>query len=334
MTLHLKDTRAALAVALAIVLFGAPLVAQAQPPSKVWRIGYLGDGSRASRASISLDPFRDGLRELGYVEGQNVVIEKRWSDGKNERLAPLAADLVRQKVDIIVTHGLPATRAAKNATPTIPIVVAAIADIVGTGIVESLARPGGNITGMTDQVLDLSEKEVDLVKQMVPSLKRVGVMWNRTNATASKSAALSSAAARASGLQVTALDVESVDTLDTVVESAAKARLGAVIIVHDPLIVENRVRIAQALLSRRLPAICASLWLANAGLLMAYGPDQTQMFKRAAVFVDKILKGAKPADLPVEQPTKFELVINMKTAKALGLAIPPVLRLQVGQIID
>jgi putative tryptophan/tyrosine transport system substrate-binding protein len=315
-------------------LLAAPLAALAQQAGKVWRIGYLGDGSPASRASINLDPFREGLRELGYIEGQNVVIEARWSDGKNERLASLAADLVRQKVDVIVTHGLPATRAAKNATTTIPIVVAVIADILGTGIVESLSRPGGNITGMTDQVLDLSEKEVELLKEMVPSLTRVGILWNRGSVTASKISELSRAAARKSGVQVTSLDVQNVDDLDTVVESAAKARLGAVIVVHDPLTVSNRVHVAQTLLRRKLPAICGSLWLADAGLLMAYGPNQTKMWRRAAVFVDKILKGAKPADLPVEQPTKFELVINLKTAKALGLSIPQSLLLRADQVIE
>jgi putative ABC transport system substrate-binding protein len=315
-------------------LLAAPRAAQAQVRPRLWRIGYLGDGSPASRASINLDPFREGLRELGYIEGQNVVIEARWSDGKNERLASLAADLVREKVDVIVTHGLPATRAAKEATTTTPIVVAVIADMLGPGIVESLSRPGGNITGMTDQVSDLSGKEVELLRQMVPSLKRVGVIWNRMSLTASKISEQSRAAARQSGLQVTALDVQSIDDLDTVLESAAKARLGAILVVHDPLTVNNRVRIAQALLNRRLPAICASLWLAQAGLLMAYGPDQTKMFKRAAVYVDRILKGAKPADLPVEQPTKFELVINLKTAKALGLTIPQSLLLRADQIIQ
>jgi putative ABC transport system substrate-binding protein len=315
-------------------LLAAPLAAAAQPKPRMWRIGYLGDGSPASRTSINLDPLRAGLRELGYVEGQNMVIEARWSDGKNERLTSLAAGLVREKVDVIVTHGLPATRAAKDATTTIPIVVAVIADMLGTGMVGSLSRPGGNITGMTDQVLDLSGKEVELLKQMVPSLKRVGVMWNSTNATASKISEHSRAAARESDLQATSLDVQRIDDLDPVLESAAKARLGAIIVVHDPLMVNNRVRIAQALLSRKLPAICGSLWLAQAGLLMAYGPDQTKMFKRAAVFVDKILKGAKPADLPVEQPTEFHLVINLKTAKALGLTIPPSLLQRADEVIQ
>jgi putative ABC transport system substrate-binding protein len=319
---------------IALGLLAAPLAAAAQPRPRVWRIGYLGHGSPASRASINLDPFREGLRELGYVERQNVVIEARWSDGKNERLAGLAADLVRAKVDVIVTHSLPATRAAKDATATIPIVVAVIADMLGTGIVESLSRPGGNITGMTDQVLDLSGKEVELLKQMVPSLKRVGVMWSRTSDTGSRISDRSRAAARESDLQVVSLDVQSINKLDTVVESAAKARLGAVIVVHDPLMVNNRVQIAQALLSRKLPAICGSPWLAEAGLLMAYGPDQTKMFKRAAVFVDKILKGAKPGDLPIEQPTKFELVINLKTAKALGLTIPRSLLQRADQVIE
>jgi putative ABC transport system substrate-binding protein len=231
-----------------VAALAAPFAVEAQPTGRVWRVGYLGDGSPASRKSINLDPFLEGLRDLGYVEGQNVVIETRWSDGRNERLAGLATDLVRQNVDVIVTHGLPAARAAKNATTTIPIVVAVIADIMGTGIVASLARPGGNVTGMADEVLDLGKKEVELLRQMLPSLKRVGVMWNRTSPTAGKIAEQSSVAARESGLQVIPLEVQSIEGLDAAVESAAKARLGGVIVVHDPLMVNNRVRVAQALL--------------------------------------------------------------------------------------
>ncbi|MBI3637632.1 MAG: ABC transporter substrate-binding protein [Candidatus Rokubacteria bacterium] len=325
--------RAALAL-LAGSLVAGPRGVGAQPRPRVWRIGYLGDGSAAGRGSINLDPFREGLRELGYVEGQNLAMEVRWSEGRNERLGELAAELVRLKVDVLVTHGLPASRAAKAATTTIPIVIANIADILGTGMVSSLARPGGNITGLTDQALDLSTKEVGLLKQMMPSLDRVGIVWNRTSPTASRIAELSRAAARAAGLQVTPFEMQGVDDLDTVLDAAVRARPGALIIVHDPITVEYRARIAQALLRRRLPGICASPWMADAGLLMAYGPDQTRLFKRAAVFVDKILKGARPGDLPVEQPTQFDLIINLKTARALGITVPPSVLLQAARVIE
>ena len=315
-------------------LLAMPVAVEAQQGRRVWRIGYLGDGFATSRTSINLDPFRDALGELGYVEGRNLVIEARWSDGDNERLATLASDLVRRQVDVIVTHGLPASRAAKNATTSIPIVVAVIADIVGTGVVGSLARPGGNVTGMTDQVVDLSGKEVELLKEMIPSLRRVGVIWNRRSEVAATISKLSVTAARKSGLDVVSLDMQSIDDLGRAVEAATKAQVGAVVVVHDPLTVGNRARIADALIGKRLPSVSGSLWLAEAGILMAYGPDQTGMFRHAAVYVDKILKGAKPADLPVEQPIGFELVINGKTAKALGLTIPQSLLLRADEVIQ
>jgi putative ABC transport system substrate-binding protein len=318
----------------AVGVLAAPLAVEAQQGQRVWRIGYLGDGFAASRTPINLDPFRDALSDLGYVEGRNLVIEARWSDGDNERLATLANDLVRRQVDVIVTHGLPASRAAKKATRSIPIVVAVISDIVDTGIVESLARPGGNVTGMTDQVVDLSGKEVELLKEMIPSLRRVGVIWNRSSENAATISRLSVTAARKSGLDVVSLDIQSIDDLGGAIEAAIKAQVGAVVVVHDPLTVGNRARIADALIGKRLPSVSGSLWLAEAGILMAYGPDQTGMFRHAAVYVDKILKGAKPSDLPVEQPTGFELVINSKTAKALGLAIPPSLLLRADEVIQ
>jgi putative ABC transport system substrate-binding protein len=212
-------------------------------------------------------------------------------------------------------------------------VVAVIADIVGSGIVASLSRPGGNITGMTDQLLDLSGKEVELLRQMIPSIRRVGVIWNRKSETASKISQLMAAAARDSGLDVTSLGLQNIDELDAVLEFATRAQVGGVLVVHDPLTVGNRRVLAEAILRKGLPAICGSPWLAEAGLLMAYGPDQTKMFRRAADYVDKILKGAMPGELPVEQPTTFELVVNQKTAKAIGVVIPQALLLRADEVI-
>jgi putative ABC transport system substrate-binding protein len=296
---------------------------EAQQPGKVRRIGFLGDGSPAARAAISLEPFRAGLRELGYVEGQNVFIEVRWTDGKSERLPELVGELIRLKIDVIVTHGLPAARAAKAATTDIPIVVAAAADMVGNGLVVSLPHPGGNITGTSDQITELSGKVVHLLKEMLPRLKRVAVLWNRMNPGAVGTSDATQTAVRDVGLQVKPLAVRSPDEIDDALEAAVKARADAVIVVHDPLMIEHRARIGQIALKKRLPTVSAVAILAEAGGVMSYGPDNPALFKRAAVFVDKILKGAKPADLPVEQPTKFELVINLKTAKQIGLTIPP-----------
>jgi putative ABC transport system substrate-binding protein len=321
-------------IGLGAVFCRLPCPVFAQQPGKMWRIGYLGDGTAASRAPIGLNPLREGLRELGYIEGKNIVIEQRWTDLRSERLAPLAAELVDAKVDVVVTHGFPATRALKAATSTIPIVVAVVADMLGTGIVASLARPGGNVTGMTDSVVDLSPKEVELLKEALPGMKRVGILWNRRSQTGSKIGELSQAAAEKSKLQVSLLPVEKIDEIDAALNAAVSDRVSAVIVVHDQMTVEYRVRIADALVHRRLASTAGSLWLVEAGLLMSYGPDQTKMFKRAAIFVDKILKGAKPADIPVEEPTQIDLVLNLRTARSLGLTLPPAVLLRANRLID
>ena len=330
----MTPARRKLMIGLGAILCRVACPVFAQQPGKIWRIGYLGDGTAASRAPIGLDPLREGLRELGYIEGNNIIIEQRWTDLRSERLAPLAAELVASKVDVVVTHGFPATRALKAATSTIPIVVAVVADMLGTGIVASLARPGGNVTGMTDSVVDLSPKEVELLKQTLPGIKRIGVLWNRKSQTASTISKLSQAAAAESKLQVKLLPVDNIDEVDAALDAAIRDHVTAVVVVHDQMTVEYRVRIADALVRRRLASTAGSLWLVEAGLLMSYGPDQTKMFKRAAIFVDRILKGAKPADIPVEQPSQIDLVLNLRTARSLGLTIPPTVLLRANRVID
>jgi putative ABC transport system substrate-binding protein len=322
-----------MALLLAFTLFFPPLTAAAQPTGKVWRVAFLGDGSAAMRADHTLAPFREGLRELGYVEGQNVIIEERWPDGQRERLPALAEELVRLEVDVIVTYGVPAARALKTATTTLPIVVAVAADMVGSGLVESLPRPGGNVTGISDQITDLSGKNVQFLQEILPGLTQVAVLRNPINPGAVRSAEATQTAARQLGLQVSALDVRSLEEIAETLEVAAKGGIGAVIVVHDALMTEHRAQIAQLALQNRLPAVSAAILFTKAGGLMSYGPDLSTYFKRAAVYVDKILKGVKPADLPVEQPMKFELVINLKTAEALGLTIPPTLLFQATEVI-
>jgi putative tryptophan/tyrosine transport system substrate-binding protein len=324
-------------IMLTLSLLAAPLVAEAQQRGKVPRIGFLGDGSAASRAANTLEPFRAGLRELGYVEGENVILEVRWTDGHSERLPELAGEFVRLPVDVIVTHGAPGARAATAATTTIPIVVAAVADMVRLGLVASLAHPGGNVTGLSDLLPELNGKLVELLTETLPGLTRVAVLWNRLNPGAALQAEAAQTAAREVGLQVSALAVRSPDEIAEVLATAAKGGVGAVIVVGDPLTNEHRIRIAQLALQERLPMSFispAGRSAVEAGGLMSYGQELPSRFKRAAVFVDKILKGAKPADLPVEQPMKFELIINLKTAKALGITIPPSLLVLADEVIQ
>jgi putative ABC transport system substrate-binding protein len=315
-------------------LLAAPLAAIAQPAGKVWRIGFLGDGSRDDRVGISLEPFREGLRELGYVDGKNVVIVERWSDGKSERVPELLDELIRLKVDVIVTHGVRAGRAAKAATKTIPIVVAITPDPVGAGLVASLARPGGNLTGLSDEVADLAEKEIQIFQEALPRLKRIAFLWNEDNPGARLTFDATLKAARKFGLGVTIHGVTRIEQLESTVDRIAKERPDGVIVIHDVFIVNNRARIAQLALTHRLPTVCAATPFAVAGGLMAYAPNYGDRFRRSATYVDKIFKGAKPADLPVEQPTTFELVINLKTAKALGLTIPQSLLGRADEIIQ
>ena len=318
---------------LALGLLASPLVADAQQAGKVARIGVLAQGSSTDAPHIG-EAFRQGLRDLGYVEGQNIVIEYRWAEGRAERLPDLAVELVNLKVDVIVAGGTPAPLAAKHATRTIPIVMGGAGDPVGTGLVASLARPGGNVTGLSTLTPELGRKRLQLLKEVVPGVSRVAVLWNAANPYAVLNMRETEAAARTLGVQVQSLEVRGPDDFESALPAAIRGRAGALIVVDDPLTLTYRVRIVDFAARNRLPAMYGFREYAEAGGLMAFGASLADLGRRAATYVDKILKGAKPADLPVEQPTKFELVINLKTAKALGLTIPQSVLLRADQIIE
>jgi putative ABC transport system substrate-binding protein len=307
--------------------------ARAQAPAKVRRIGLL-TAISPSEAASWLQAFRQGLRDLGWVEGKNLTIEYRYAEGRSDRLPELAADLVRLKVDIIVASAATAALAAQKATRTIPIVVAAAGDPVALGLAESLARPGGNVTGLSQMGQELIGKRVELLKEMVPKLSRVAVIWNPQNSASTLSWKEIQPPARQLGVQLQSLEVRSPDEFNKAFEAATQARAGALYVTGDPLFNENRKRIAERAAKSRLPSIHHLSEFADAGGLAAYGPDRADAFRRAATFVDKILKGAKPGDLPVEQSVKFELVINLKTAKAIGITIPRTVLFRADRVIE
>ena len=296
--------------------------AQAQQPTKIPRIGVLSGGS-ASGNTRRHEAFRQGLRELGYVEGKNIIIEWRNSDGKIDNLPGLAAELVRLKVDVIVTAGPQVTRGAKEATSTIPIVMAFDNDPVGSGHVASLARPGENITGLSTLSPELSGKQLELLKEVAPGLSRVGVLGTSTQPGYAQVAKEIEISAGALGVKVQILDVLTPNDIETAFRNARKARAEAVVVLASAVVAPHRTRIVDLALKSRLPAIYPYLEYVEAGGLMSYGVQVNDLYRRAATYVDKILKGTKPADIPVEQPKKFELVINLKTAKQIGLTIPP-----------
>jgi putative ABC transport system substrate-binding protein len=270
-----------------------------------------------------VEAFRQGLRELGYIDGKNIVVEWRYADGKLDRVPELASELVRLKVDIIVTGGAQASRAAKEATNTIPIVLARETDPVGTGLVASLARPGGNITGLAAIGPQLAGKRLELLKEIIPKLSRVAVFGNATNPGNAEVLRETEDAARALGLKLQYLEVQSPDDIEGAFQAATKGRAGALITLGNPVIFRHRKRVAELAAKSRLPATYSQMQLADVGGLLVYGPQDEDMYRRSARYIDKILKGTKPADLPVEQPIKFELIINLKTAKQIGLTIPP-----------
>jgi putative ABC transport system substrate-binding protein len=318
-------------MAVALALLAAPLAAEAQQAGKVYRIGYV---RAETPPAVDIEAFRQGLREHGYVEGTNVVIEYRWADGNEERLRSLVAELLRLKVDLIVTSAPAATRVAKEATTTIPIVMVLVADPVAFGFVASLSRPGGNVTGFAFLLPELSGKRLDLLKEAIPQLSRVAVLWNAANPYKLSDLKEVQAVADALTVAVHTFPVRGLNDFDDGFEAAAKNRAGGLITLEDPFTIAHRTRIVGLALRHRLPAVYAVRPFVDAGGLMSYGPDRADQNRRAAIFVDKILKGAKPADLPVERPTKFELVINMKTAKALGITIPPSLLLRADQVLE
>jgi putative ABC transport system substrate-binding protein len=299
----------------------APLV-NAQQAKKIARIGFLVTGSSSS-ASSRVEAFRQELRELGYAEGKDIAIEYRYAGGKSDRLPDQAAELVRLKVDVLVAQGAPAAHAAKNATTTIPIVIGNAADPVGTGLVASLARPGGNITGLSDFNVGVITKRLELLKEMVPTASRIAVMLNPANPTNPLQLKDLQAIAPALRVALLSLEVKGPDDIEPAFATMKKQRAAALIVVGDPMFGSHRARLIELTANSRLPAIWSVSEYVTAGGLMSYGTDFDDLFRRAAIYVDKILKGAKPADLPVEQPTTFELVINLKAAKQIGLTIPP-----------
>ena len=307
---------------LATAILASIHLAQAQQPGKVPRIGYL-DAAFPSTAPARTEAFRQGLRELGYVEGKNIVIEWRYAEGKLDRMSDLAAELVRLKVDVIVTGGAASTRPAKEATVTITIVMAQDPDPVGNGFVASLARPGGNITGLSTLSPEISGKRLELLKEIVPRLARVAVLGSSTtpgNAQALREVEL---AAGALGVKLQYLDVLSPKDFETAFRAASEGRADALLVLVSPIFISQRTQIAELAVKNRLPAIYPRQEYVEAGGLMTYCASTTDLTRRAATYVDKILKGAKPADLPVEQPVKFEFVINLKAAKQIGITIPP-----------
>ncbi len=327
--------RAAVIIALAFGILVLSVSSDAQQPGKVARIGFLGNTPPTTpEGRHLLDAFLQGLRERGYVEGKNVAIEYRWAEGKLDRLPELAAQLIRLKPDVIVATGMPAPLALKHATATIPIVMAAAGDPVGSGLVDSLARPGGNITGLSILTPELGGKRLQLLKEVVPGIFRVAVLWNAGNPYAALVVREIEVAARTLGVQLQSLELRGPDDFDGAFGVAIRGRAAAVITVEDPLTVAYRARVVDFASKNRLPAMYGVREFVDAGGLMAYGPSLSDLFRRSATYVEKILKGAKPADLPVEQPTKFEFIINLKTAKALGLTIPRSILIRADEVIQ
>jgi putative ABC transport system substrate-binding protein len=309
-----------------------PLAARAQQPAKLPTIGFLGPNT-PSLDSRRVGAFVQRLRELGWIEGRNVAIEYRWAEGRTQRLAEFAAEFVRLKVDVIVTSGTPPVVAAKQATSVIPIVFAAVGDPVGTGLVTSLARPGGNVTGLSIQATDLAGKRLELLREVVPGLRRLAIMANAGAPPAVLEMAEIQTTGRALGLEVVASEIRRPEDIAPAFESF-KGRAEALYVCNDPLVTTNRIRINTLASGMGLPTMYNVREFVEAGGLMSYGPNFLDLYRRAADFVDKILRGAKPADIPVEQPTKFDLVINLTTAKALGLKIPEAFLLRADEVIE
>jgi putative ABC transport system substrate-binding protein len=301
-----------------------------QASGKIPRIGYLAAGLGAATRT---ETFKEGLRDLGYVEGKNIIIEYRNAEGKIERYSDLVADLVGLKVDVIFTSSTPGALAAKNATKTIPIVFTNVGDPVANGLVASLARPGGNITGRSTLAPELSGKGLELLKETIPKLSRVAVVWNPDNPGKTSSFKETEVAAQALRLQLQSLEVRGPNDVEPAFQAAKKERAGALIVLRDVVVSSQMRRILELALKNQMPAIYGDRGFVDAGGLMSYGPNIDDLFRRAATYVDKILKGTKPADLPIERPSKFELVINLKTAKQIGLTIPPNVLVRADRVI-
>jgi putative tryptophan/tyrosine transport system substrate-binding protein len=321
-----------LAIVLALGLTLAPLAGEAQQAAKLPTIGFLG-ASTTSAMRDMVASFVGRLHELGWMEGRNIAIEYRWADGRTERFAEISSEFVRLKVDVIVTHGTAAVAAAKRATTVIPIVFASVGDPVGAGLVASLARPGGNITGLSVQQTDAAPKRLELLGEVVPRLHRLAIVANADSRSSMLDMTDVRDRAGSLGLQPLTIEIRGAEQIEPAIK-ALKGKADALYVVADPLFFTNRTKISALAMNLRLPTMSNFREYAEAGCSMSYGPNYLDLFQRAATLVDKILRGAKPADLPVEQPTKFELVINLKTAKALGLTIPPSVLGRADQVIE
>jgi putative ABC transport system substrate-binding protein len=321
--------RAALTVVLALGLLATPLAAEAQQAMKVYRIGVLGNENNPP-----WDGFRRGLRDLGYVDGRNLSMEWRWSEGKPDRFPALAMELVALRPDVIVASGTQGVRAAMEATSAIPIVMTTSSYPEKIGLVKSLSRPGGNVTGLSNVGPELSGKKLELLKEIAPKVSRVAVLWNPASTVESLALQEIFTAAPAVGVEIQSVEVRSPDDFSAAFAAVSSSRVHAMLALGNPINFKGRQLIADFALRNRLPSIYDERLFVDAGGLMSYAPSFTDSFRRAATYVDKILKGAKPADLPVEQPTKFELVINARTAKILGLTIPQSVLLRADEIIQ
>jgi len=307
--------------------------ARAQQPSKLRRIGFLGNSTAALEANL-IGPFRQGLRDLGYQEGRNIQIEYRWAEGSYQRFPALVGELLAQKVELIVTAGTPATLAIKRATTSVPLVMIAVGDPVGNGIVPSLARPGGNITGLSSIAPELEGKRLELLREIVRSISHVAVILNPTNPFHVASMKQARDAAAAMRIKLLVLQVAKTEDLDGAFDGILKEKPEALLILADRVFLHNRKRIMDFATANRLPTILPYRELVEAGGLMSFGPSYEDMHRRAAIYVDKILKGAKPGDLPVELPTKFDLRVNLKAAKKIGVTIPEAFLLRADQVIE
>ena len=317
----------------ALIALGSAWASLAQTTGKVYRVGFLVPRSSANFTN-RIEAFKSGMRELGYVEGKNLEIEWRFADGDYERLPSLAGELVRSKVDVLVVDSTPGVKVAHAATATIPIVMISVGDPVASGFVKSLSRPGGNITGLSNVVADVSSKYVELLREAMPGLARIAVLVNPDNLTHPKIASQVQSAAKSMGMRASTIPARTPAEIDAAFTAARKDGAGALVVLGDPFFGQQARQLAELTLKHRVPTLTTNRTLAEAGGLMSYGQDLVEHYRRAATYVDKVLKGAKPSDLPVEQSTKIELVVNLKTAKALGIVIPPPLLLRADDVIQ
>lgn len=323
-----------LVMTLMVGFLTTPVAAQAPGSGKVSRIGLIALTAPTPETQSAWAALHQGLRERGWVEGQNIFIERRYSEGRAERLPGLAAELVRLQVDVIVASGVEAALAAEHATRTIPIVGTGLTDPVGSGLIASLARPGGNITGVSLMAPELVGKQLELIKEVVPKVSRVAVFWNSLHPVHRQMLREAEGAARALGVHLQLLEARGPSEFDAAFAAMAREGAGALLVLVDPMFLVHRAVLLDLAAKRRLPVVSGMTALVEAGGLMSYGVDVAEHYRKAATYIDRILKGAKPADLPVEQATKFELVINLRTAKAFGLTLPPSLLLRAGRVIQ